>query len=444
MNKALLILQREYLTRVRKKSFIITTLLVPLAFAALIGFSTWMSLKGSQEEQTVAVFDETGLFLNRLKETELIHFAYIPREVYQQYRAENSTEAYHAMVYIPHNVFAANQVQIFSKNQVPRSTLSAVKEQLEHLITGDKRAGIFEKLGQPDLERQLAAANTRIRLDSIKLNDDGTTNKVSTEINTIVGFLGGFIIYMMIFMYGSMVMRGVAEEKTNRISEVLVSSVKPMPLLFGKIVGIGLVGITQFIIWVVLLAVVLGISSSMIMGNAEAVNVSQNIMASSGMNNTPIEVTSPHAMSDILSSIHSLNLPLILVSFLVFFILGYLLYAAIMGAIGSAVSSDEDAQQLVSIVALPLVMAIIMVTPVADNPHSTLAFWSSMFPLFSPVCMMVRIPAGIPWWELGFSLVLLLATTFGCVWAAAKIYRTGILMYGKKVNMKELWKWLKY
>ncbi|MFV0554843.1 MAG: ABC transporter permease [Mangrovibacterium sp.] len=443
MNKAILILQREYLTRVKKKSFILTTLLVPLAFAALIGFSTWMSLKGAQELQRVAVFDETAQFLNRIEGNDLLHITYIPQEKYQELRAANHTGDFNALVHVPHNVFTSNRIQIFSNGQAARSIQSNIKRQLESLITADKRAAVFDAAGIPDLEQKLARTTTRLQLDTIKLNEDGTTDKVSSEINSLIGMMAGFIIYIMIFMYGSMVMRGVAEEKTNRISEVLVSSVKPVQLLFGKIVGIGLVGLTQFLIWIIFGGILISASTSFFMPDpTPMVEASQSIMSSPGIPQSASMMSSA-SENEILSLINSLNLPLLLSSFLLFFVFGYLLYASIMGAIGSAVNTDEDAQQLVSIIAIPLVMAIVMVTPISENPNGTLAFWTSLFPLFSPVSMIARIPAGVAPWEILLSLALLIATTLVCVWGAAKIYRTGILMYGKKVSFKEIGKWIK-
>lgn len=445
MNKAFLILQREYLTRVKKKSFIVITLLVPIAFAAIIGFSIWISLKGAQENQHIAVYDETGQFLNRLKENELLHFTYIPQSEYEQLRSNNNTADFNAILHIPHNLYTTNHIRFFSTNQVPGTTQSKVKNQLEKLITNDKQRLIFEESGQPELQQKLASTRTRLQVDTIKFNDDGSADKVSTEINTIVGFIGGFLIYTLIFMYGAMVMRGVAEEKTNRISEVLVSSVKPMQLLFGKIVGIGLVGLTQFIMWIAFGAIIL--QATALLFNTESIAIasqSQNIMSTSGVSQIPLSMSEPNGVQELINSINSLNISLILTLFFLFFTFGYLLYASIMGAIGSAVSSDEDAQQLVSIIAMPLIMAIIMVTPIAENPNGTLAFWTSIFPLFSPVCMMTRIPAGIPSWEIALSLSLLAITTLLCMWVASKIYRTGILLYGKKASLKELLKWLRY
>ncbi len=444
MNKALLILQREYLTRVKKKSFIITTLLVPMAFAALMVFSVFMSTKGAEEKSLIAVYDETGVFLSRLQPTELINFKYIPREEYLEFRTQNGNEAYNALLYIPQNLFASNRIQLYSNNQIARSTQSYLKRQLEEYMENDKRTLVFEEAGVSQLDQKLAATKTHLQLDTIKLNNDGTSSNISTELNTIIGFIAGFIIYMMILMYGAMVMRGVVEEKMNRISEVLVSSVKPIQLMFGKIIGIGLVGLTQFFIWIIFGGVLLTIGSHLISPTSiETLSNTQNIMASGSMPNNTTEILESNPNAEIFNLISSINIPLLLISFLIFFVLGYLLYASIMGAIGSAASNEEDAQQLVSIITIPLIMAIMLITPVGENPSGSLAFWTSIFPLFSPVCMMVRIPAGIPIWEIILSASLLLITTFACVWIAAKIYRTGILMYGKKVSLKEILKWIK-
>ncbi len=445
MSKTLLILQREYLTRIKKKSFIILTLLMPLLFAGLIAFSVFMSMQDDKEEQSIAIYDATSLFLNELKETDFIKFEYIPESEYHHLKETNDLGSYTALIFIPQNLFAANRIQIFSKQHINAKTLSSIRRQIEQIVVNSKKDAIFKEIGIPNLEKRIAATKTSIQVDTFKLEEDGSSTKVLSHINSLIGFACGFIIYMMIILYGSMVMRGVIEEKTNRISEVLISSVKPMQLMFGKIIGIGLVGITQFLIWIIFGGAILSAGSYLFSGNdmQEVAQVSSSIMENQQeLMKTNLEVNN-EAFEEINEIINSINIPFLLSAFLFFFIFGYLLYASLMGAIGSAVSSDEDANQFVSVAIIPLVIAMILVSPVSSSPNSALAIWTSIIPLFSPIIMMVRIPAEVPLIQLLTSAIVLIASTIGTIWLAAKIYRTGILMYGKKISLKEITKWIR-
>jgi ABC-2 type transport system permease protein len=277
------------------------------------------------------------------------------------------------------------------------------------------------------------------------LGEEGKAVKSSTEIAMAIGYAAGFLIYMFVFIYGTMVMRGVMEEKSNRIVEVIISSVKPFQLLFGKIIGIGLVGLTQIAIWITLtIAITTGVTTFARNQTTPTAAQSQSVMAGSGIQQIANNPEAQNKVVEIIGMIGNLNIPLIVFALFFYFICGFILYASLMGAIGSAVDSDEDAQQMMLPVMMPLIFSIIILFAVAKNPEGPLAFWASMIPLTSPVIMMVRIPFGASAWEIILSMGLLLATILGTIWMAGKIYRTGILMYGKKVNLKEIVKWLFY
>lgn len=444
MNKSLLILKREYLTRVKKKSFIIMTLLVPLMMAALTILPTYLAMMDDKEERTIAVYDPTGLILNQLESNEYTKFHYIPEQEYQALRKDFKSGNYYAVLHIPTNILTISRAEMISDKQITFDIKNMVTRRIENIIEGEKRKQVISEIGVPDLEKKLASTKTDIKVETIKLGEEGEAVKSSTEIAMAIGYAAGFIIYMFVFIYGTMVMRGVMEEKSNRIVEVIISSVKPFQLLFGKVIGIGLVGLTQIAIWVVL-SVVIATGATAFLGgdSAETVAQAQSIMADQAMNPMAQSAAAePNVVLEVLGMIGNLNIALIVFSLFFYFICGFILYASLMGAIGSAVDSDEDAQQLMLPVTMPLIFSIIILFAVAKNPEGPLAFWASMIPLTSPVTMMVRIPFGIPVWEIVLSMALLLGTIFGTIWMAGKIYRTGILMYGKKVNLKEIVKWL--
>ncbi|MFV0378429.1 MAG: ABC transporter permease [Mangrovibacterium sp.] len=447
MNKALLILKREYLTRVRKKSFIVMTLLVPFLFAAFTILPAWLAMQDDKEERTIGVYDGTGIFLGRLENTEYTKFRFMPEEEYLKAKEDIKTSPYYALLFIPPNILSANRAQLFSDKQVTIDIKSMIDDKLEGLIESDKKQRVIEESGIPDLEEQLAATSTHINLETIKVGDKGESVKSSTEIAMGVGYIAGFIIYMFVFMYGTMVMRGVMEEKTSRIVEVIISSVKPMQLMFGKIVGIGLVGLTQLLFWIVIgTAIATGVKTfSGNTGTPTGIENSQNLMNTPGIAASPeLQAEQQQMALQVLEKLESLNLPLIAGSFIFFFLGGFLLYSSLMGAIGSAVDHDEEAQQMMLPVTLPLIFAIIILFPVVKNPEGALAFWTSMIPFTSPIIMMVRVPFGVPVWQLLLSMSILVVSIVGVIWVAGKIYRTGILMYGKKASFKEIIKWLRY
>jgi ABC-2 type transport system permease protein len=447
MNKSILILKREYLTRVKKKSFIIMTLLVPIMMAALTILPVYLASMDDKEERTIAVYDPTGLILDKLENQGFTKFHYIPEHEYNDVSKNFKSGKYYALLFIPTNILTTNQAELISDKQVTFDVKNMVTNRIEKIIEGDKRQKVINETGMPDLEKKLAATKTNITLNTIKLGEKGEAVKSSTEMAMGIGYAAGFLIYMFVLLYGMMVMRGVMEEKTSRIVEVIISSVKPFQLLFGKIIGIGLVGLTQIAIWIILgIAIITG--ASMFLGHAAAETAvqTQSIMAG-GQTMGQVAVASPvkeNIVLDMIQMAGNLNISLIIFALFFYFICGFLLYASLFGAIGSAVDSDEDAQQMMMPVMMPLIFSIMLLFAVAKNPEGSLAFWASIIPFTSPIIMMVRIPFGIPVWQIILSMSLLIATIFGTIWMAGKIYRTGILMYGKKVNLKEIVKWLFY
>ena len=421
------------------------TLLVPLMMAALTILPTYLAMMDDKEERTIAVYDPTALVLDKLESNQFTKFHYIPEQEYQQLNKNFKSGKYYAVLYIPTNILNTSRAEMISDKQITFDVKNLITDRIEKIIEGEKKKQILDAIGMPDLDKKLAATKTNIKLETIKLGEAGKAVKSSTEIAMAIGYAAGFIIYMFVFIYGTMVMRGVMEEKSNRIVEVIISSVKPFQLLFGKIVGIGLVGLTQIAIWIILgTAITSGVVAFSGQGSHAAAQT-QNIMSSPQMEQ--LANSSPEAQNkvlEIIGMIGNLNIPLIVFALFFYFICGFILYASLMGAIGSAVDSDEDAQQMMLPVTMPLIFSIIILFAVAKNPEGPLAFWASMIPLTSPVTMMVRIPFGIPVWQIILSMTILLATILGTIWVAGKIYRTGILMYGKKVNLKEIVKWLFY
>jgi ABC-2 type transport system permease protein len=444
MNKTLLILKNEYLKRVKKKSFIILTLLVPFLFAGVFALVIFLSINNDKKERTIAVFDESTLFLNELGEEGMTKYKFIPKEEYDQLKGNLKGSEFYALLYIPKDIYTNNLAQLISEKQVPFELNEQIERKLSRYIENDKRQKIINETGIPDLEERLSNTKTSIRLSTLKVSVTGETQKSSSAIAFIASYAMGLIIYFFVFMYGASVMRSVMEEKKSRIIEVIISSVKPYELMAGKIIGTALVGLTQVAIWIVLGIIVLaGVQSFFSPESAQ--QMGQSIMESqSQMNSAMAQTAEPNKVMEIMEMIGNLNLPLIIFAFIFYFLVGYLLYSSLLGAVGAAVDNEEDAQQMVFPVTIPLILSIMILFPIARNPEGPVAFWFSIIPLTSPVAMMARIPYGIPTWELLLSMFLLVLTTVGAIAAAAKIYRIGLLMYGKKVNLKELFKWLRY
>lgn len=448
MNKTILIFTREYLTRVKKKSFIILTIITPLLFAGIIFLPSYLATRESKEEHKVAVVDRSSIFLGELENSSSTHFHFIPIEEYEEVKQNLSTNEYYALLEIPQGILALNKVVVYSHKQINLDVKNHIDRQIEQYLENQKRAALIEKVGIADLEEQLNSTKTHISVETLKLSDDGTGKRGSTEIAMGVGYAAGFLIYMFVFIYGSMVMRGVLEEKQNRIVEVIISSAKPVQLMMGKIAGLAAVGLTQVLIWVVLMGAILFGAQSLFFtpDKMQQMAESQNVMMTNGnpMVQDLMDNVDTGQIEAIVSQIQGINFTQIIILFTVYFLLGYLLYSSLMAAVASAVDSEEDMNQFMLPITVPLIGAIIILANVIKNPEGSLAFWASHIPFTSPIIMMVRIPFGVPWYEIAISISILALTTYGVVWMAAKIYRTGILMYGKKPTWKELGKWISY
>lgn len=444
MNKTFLILKQEYLKRVKKKSFIVLTLLVPFLMVGMFALIILLAINNDKKERTIGVYDESGLFLGEFKSETYTKYFFIDKQKYEQLKGGLKDSEYYALLYIPADIYTNNSAQLVSEKQVPMELNEQIERKLSRFIENDKRQKIIAETQIPDLEEKLAATKTNVSLKTMKVSESGEAKSSSSTVAFIASYAMGFIIYFFVFMYGAAVMRSVMEEKKSRIIEVIISSVKPVELMTGKIIGTALVGLTQVAIWVVLGAVVMiGVQSFFSPETAQ--QMGQNIMENQGqMNPAMTQAAQPNEVMQVMEMISNLNIPLILFCFVFYFLAGYLLYSSLMGAIGAAVDNDEDSQQMIFPVTFPLILSIMVLFSIARNPEGSVAFWFSIIPFTSPVVMLARVPYGVPTWELLLSMFLLVLTVVGAIAAAAKIYRVGLLMYGKKVNLKELIKWLRY
>jgi ABC-2 type transport system permease protein len=438
MSKTQLIIAREYLSRVKKKSFIIMSIIGPILIAGLVIVPTYLATQ-DEDLQEVEVIDETGLFINQLKNTDKINFHYEFRSLAEAKQALNEGSEFTAVLHIPEVVVSLpNTVQLFYKSSPKRSSIDYMENQIAKVIENKK----LEDKYNLSLD-QISGLRPDVDIVSSKIDESGEAQKSAGALASGVGFMLSFFIYMFIFIFGVQVMRGVIEEKTNRIVEVIISSVKPFQLMMGKIVGIALVAITQFLIWVILSGIIIIGVQSAFADELKASKKAETEMVE-GFNpaqaNAQLEdKTFVQKLNEKLSMI---NFPLVLGCFLFYFIGGYLLYGSLFAAIGSAVDSETDTQQFMLPVTIPLILAIVFAQSVMENPDGTLAFWTSIIPFTSPIIMMIRIPGGVPWEEVALSMALLTGMFIFTTWLAARIYRTGILMYGKKITFKEMGKWI--
>jgi ABC-2 type transport system permease protein len=449
MNKISLIIRREYLTRVRKKSFIIMTLLTPFLFALIFIIPMLVMSNEDKDFKKIAVIEEgSDLFTNVIPDTRDADFEYLSGVRLNDIKDNFLEMGYYGVLYIsPQIVTTPDAVQLISRKQPPIGLLDHISSSLEKEIEKQKLLAYNIE----DLDEILRTINTSVRIQTIKIDESGSTRETSTGISMALAYIGGFLMYMLVFMFGSMVMRGVIEEKTSRIVEVIISSVKPVQLMLGKIIGVALVGLTQFALWIVLtLALVMVVKSSFLPeGTMEQLqqlpqSFAEADQAVAGAGASTISAEQLTEFQQMFAG--ALNQPwgLIIFSFIFYFLTGYLLYASLFAAIGSAVDNETETQQFMLPVTIPIILGLFVAMGTMQNPESSLSFWFSIIPLTSPIVMMARIPFDVPAWEIALSMGLMLVTIFGAVWMAAKIYRTGILMYGKKTSYKELWKWLTY
>jgi len=450
MNKTGLIIQREYMTRVKKRSFIIMTILGPILMAAVFIIPMILAVN-SEETSKVAVVDETGIYKNRFQDTEKLTFTILDTPI-EEAKESYVADGFDDLLYIPGTEVAIpKDAIIYAKDQVSVTTKSYIRGVMKEEVM--EQFLLLEGIDPEIYDKVRKEAS--IDLTSFIIDEDGEETKSYAEVSMAVGYVGGLLIYMFIFIYGSMVMRGVIEEKTNRIVEIIISSVKPFQLMMGKIIGIAMVGLTQFLLWVVLTMGIVGVFNAAFADKMLDKNIPEVTQASTDM--IPQQATTQLAQADpdleevagegfleVLDMVKSINIPVMLISFLIYFLGGYLLYASMFAAIGGAVDNETDTQQFMMPITVPIILALVMMPSVIENPSGPLAMWLSMIPFTSPISMMMRIPFGVPVMQIIASMLILVATFVGMTWAAGKIYRTGILMYGKKVTYKELWKWLRY
>lgn len=454
MSKIGLIIEREYMTRVKKKSFILLTFLTPFLLVALIAVPLALSSVKSSDVKTIAVSDADGLYLNRLENNA--QYTFVPAKdglatVRKQITEEGSVYAY--LVINGDLSKDSSSVNIYTVKQAEMEMKDFITGQLKELARKDKIASYHIE----GLDKIIEDSKPKLSINTIKWDKDGTEKESSSELAMIIGLIATFVIYIFIFAYGAMVMNGVIEEKINRIVEVIVSSVKPFDLMMGKIIGIAMVGLTQVLLWVILIGGTIGVATYALKDNVsdeQLKKFSTEMVQSQTMSNPGLQAPQVKQLTDqasdvpdaqkILQMVSNMNLGEIVFWFILYFLGGYLLYASLFAAFGSAIDNQEDSQQFVLPLTIPVLFALYAGMYSAQNPDGPLAFWCSMFPLTSPIVMMVRIPFGVPLWELLVSFGLLVVTFLLVVKMAAKIYRTGILMYGKKVTYKELIKWLRY
>jgi ABC-2 type transport system permease protein len=456
MKKIILIIQREYLTRVKKRSFLVMTILGPLLMAAVFIVPIYLATMNN-DTKTVSVLDESGFFIEKFKDSETIRFHYLTTDLNSAKEAMSKSGDY-ALLYIPKTaVSLPENAIIYAKSQVNIMVKSYIKDVMSRQLEEMKLEAKIRDIqpaggGQVTTNDILKSIKADVDISTIRIDTNGKEEKSYPEVSMVLGIFSAVLIYFFIFLFGSQVMRGVIEEKTSRIVELIISSVKPFQLMMGKIIGVGLVGLTQFLLWVVLtFGLVTIVTSSFSERFKSHVSTEQLISSQNqGIHADKIPVAGNAAqdnkdnVNEVFNAINTIDFPVMLSSFLFFFLFGYLLYGALFAAIGSAVDSEADTQQFMLPITIPLIFSFVMAQYIMQEPQGPMAFWFSMIPLTSPVIMMVRIPFGVPYIQVVISMVLLVLGFLGTTWLAAKIYRTGILMYGKKVSYKELWKWIRY
>ena len=432
MNKIWLIIQREYLTRVKKKSFLLTTILVPLVIIGFYAAIIAVAVSDSSEKEKIAIIDTGNLFEGKVPpekdNNESITYVFItePKESFQK---KYDDQGYSGYLYIPQlDIRNPKGIELHSKSTIGMTVKAKIERTLDKAI---ERKRLLEDKIDP---QRYEAIKSNVEVDSQIDSETGVKKSVEGVAHGIA-LAAGILIYMVLLIYGSMVMRGVMEEKTNRISEVIVSSVKPFQLMFGKIVGIGAVGLTQFIIWIILIGLLQFILPLIFPDLAGHMN------AQIAQNGIPQTVQKENILATFNEGIQSIPIGLLVFSFIFYFLGGYLMYASLFAAIGSVSEDQQDAQQLIFPVMMPIILGFVILMRSIQNPHGSLSVFGSLFPLTSPIVMLGRIPFGVPWQQLVLSMVLLVGFFLFCTWLAGKIYRTGILMYGKKGSWKEMMRW---
>lgn len=437
MGKIGIIAGREFNERVRKKSFIITTIFMPLFLVAMMFIPMLMVNMKSDTVREIYVVDDSGVIADKLQNNGSLRF--IPSDMPLDEIKEQSLDIFGVLV-IGNNVVEGGGAQLYTYDSSTIDIESEISTQIKEIIETEKLKGYNIE----NLSEILASVETSVPLSVKQFSESGEAKDSSSVVAIVAAYIFGFLIYMFVFLYGGMVMQGVIEEKSNKVLEVMVSSVKPFQLMMGKILGIASVALTQLLIWVVFIVVVGGGLMSLLAG--DMIEAAQAM--SSGM---PMDMSAMSGMvmdADMAAAINTLTDPAYLFrligGFIVYFIGGYLLYAAMFAAVGSAVDNEKDTQNLQTPISMPLILGLFVMLTAMQDPNSPLAVWCSIIPFTSPIVMVARLPYGVPAWELWTSIGVLFASFLAIVWFAGKIYRVGIFMYGKKPTFKELFKWMKY
>ena len=452
-----IIIQREYLNKVKKKSFLLTTFGVPILFAAMYALMIFIMLRTEGDSKRIAVIDNSGIVMEKLENTKQLTFTQIPES--DPEAVKNRLGEYDAdiLLYISPLDSATKSVTATTYADKPMGMETA--EVIENRINDAVEAYRIDSYGIDGLGQILSDIHSNIHLTSYTVDEEGKETISQSEVFMIISMVLAMALYMFIAIFSGMVMTSVIEEKSSRVVEVLVSSVKATELMFGKIIGVALVALTQFLLWIVLTGLIVGVIGGIVgldkitgsMDESQTQMVQE--MAGTGMGGTTLDLQAltdttavaegPTGMEAVMGTLGSLNYTEIIVSFLLFFLFGYLLYASLFAAIGSAVENEADTQQLQIPVTIPLLVGFFVAFYAFRAPESQLVWWFSMIPFTSPIVMLARLPFGVPTWELVLSIGLLVLTFVACAWASAKIYKVGVLMYGKKSTFKDLWKWLK-
>ncbi|MBQ2531744.1 MAG: ABC transporter permease [Bacteroidales bacterium] len=452
------VIAREYSTRVKKKSFLVTTFLVPILFAAMMVVVMYIMGNTKERKQDVAVVDQSGIVMPHLTDTDRITYEDYSSEAPDDLKGRLASIGKDVLVVISSldTVAKTVTVQTYSKDPLGVEFTSGLRNKVDDAVEEYR----VRQYGIENLSQIMEEVKSHVSVTEYTLDESGKETLSESSIYMIVSMVLGIIIWMFITMFGAQVMSSVIEEKSSRVVEVLISSVKAVDLMFGKIIGVALVALTQFLLWIVLTVILTGVASAFmgkdmlkdLQNNPQMMGQTVNMPGGTDLGTVALGEAVDTAevvpgqinqMQKVVGTLANIPWVKLIVSFLVFFVLGYLLYASMYAAVGSAVENEGDASQLQLPLTIPLMIAYFIILMAFQNPDSPVVVWGSIIPFTSPIVMLARIPYGVPAWQLILSVVLLFLTFLGCAWASAKIYKAGILMFGKKSTFKDLWKWLK-
>ena len=452
-----IVIQREYLNKVKKKSFLLTTFGVPILFAGMYAVMIFIMLRTEVDTKRIAVIDNSGIVMSALENSDRITFTQLDET--DPENVKNRLGEYDADILLCISPLDSATKSVSATTYADKPMGVETSSFIEGRINDAIEAYRIDSYGIPDLEQIMSDVQSNIHLTYYTVDEKGKESISQSEVYMIVSMVLAMALYMFIALFSGMVMNSVIEEKSSRVVEVLVSSVKSTELMFGKIIGVALVALTQFLLWIILTGMILGILGGIIgmdkltggMDQSQMEQVQQMSMGAGAgtaidlqaLTDTTAVAEGPTGMQAVIGTLGSLNYTQLAVSFLLFFIFGYLLYASLFAAIGSAVENEADTQQLQLPITIPLLIGFFIAFYAFRAPESSIVWWGSMIPFTSPIVMLARLPFGVPTWELILSIGLLVLTFIACAWASAKIYKVGILMYGKKSSFKDLWKWLK-